>query len=131
RNLLEGNLHPVNGDKDGIVPAGTLPRYKLSELLASKQQPASGFRGIDLITQDERIVRLSVDEAKDLEFSLKRHGGGVASIVVGTQSHEVEAKALNVYVKTAVPTRPMRTFTVGWKARKGGGDSHSRPEKIQ
>jgi len=129
RNLLEGNLHPVNGDKDGNVKAGELPRYKLNELLASKKQAVTGFKGIDLITFDERVVRLVGEDAKDLEFSLKRHGGGVAEIF--WPGREVEIKALNVYVKAAIPTRPMRTLTVGLKARNGGGDSHSRPEKSQ
>jgi hypothetical protein len=129
RNLLEGNLHPLNGDKDGNVPAGVLPRYKLNELLSSKKQPVTGFKGIDLITFEERIVRISADEAKDLEFSLKRHGGGVAEIFWA--GHTIEAKALNIWVKTPVPTRPMRTVTLGHQARIGGGDSHSRPEKAQ
>jgi hypothetical protein len=129
RNLLEGNLHPLNGDKDGNVPAGVLPIYKLNELLSSRKQPATGFKGIDLITGEERIVRLSADEAKDITFSLKRHGGGVAEIF--WQGHNVEAKAVNVYVGTPVPTRPHRTLTLGHQARIGGGDSHSRQEKGQ
>src|SRR5262249_15611060 len=108
---------------------GVLPRYKLNELLSSKQQPATGFKGIDLINPDERIVRIPAAEAKDLEFSLKRHGGGGADIFWA--GHTVEAQALNVYVKTAVPTRVSRTLTLGHQARIGGGDSHSRPGKGQ
>jgi hypothetical protein len=100
RNLLEGNLHPVN--------AGALPRYKLNELLGSKKVRTTKFRGIDLITADERIVRLSPDEAKDLEFALQRHGGGIADIYFA--GHTVQAKALNVYVRNDVSQRPMRTL---------------------
>jgi hypothetical protein len=127
RNLLEGNLHPVNGDKDGNVPAGVLPRYKLNELLASKGQPSSGFKTVDLITFEERVLRVPAADAKDIEFSLKRHGGGVAEIFWA--GHSIEVKAVSVFVKSPAPVRPMRTVTLGLNARNGGGDSHSKPEK--
>jgi hypothetical protein len=129
RNLLEGNLHPLNGDAEGNVPAGQLPRYALSELLASKKVEAPKLRGVDLITRDERIVRLSSEESSKIEFSLQRHGGGVAEIFFSNQM--VEAKALNIYVKDAPAVRPMRTLTLGHQARNRSMDSHPRPEKAQ
>jgi hypothetical protein len=131
RNLLEGNLQPVN-EVNGEVPKTEMPRYKLNELLAKKNIPTSAFRGMDLITRDERIIRISPTDAADVEFTLQRHGGGIAEF--SFKGVKAYAKAVNVYVKLAPPNRPMRTYTlggVGRQARRGGGESQLQVVKPQ
>ena len=127
RNLLEGNVQPID-------PKAKVERFRLNEVLASKQVNAAEVHGLELITRDERVVRLSPEEVKaGVEFEMVRHAGGVIEAYFGTagQTHHVSTKAINVYVKSAQPNREMRTLTLGLQARRGGVDSHPRSEKSQ
>jgi hypothetical protein len=109
RNLLEGNVTPVNDPKTGDA------RYRLNDVLAFNKV-AGKVRAIDLVTKDERVVRLTADEVKrGVEFVAPHHAGGEIDVFYG--NHQVRVSVVNVYVNEDAPAREMRTLTLGPQAR--------------
>jgi hypothetical protein len=107
RNLLEGNVPCVN---EGA--ANEDPRYRLNDLLAANHLAPSAFRGIDLVTRDERVIRLSASDARrGVEFTAPRHAGGEVLVYFG--GRQARASVFNLYVERQPPRREMRTMTVG------------------
>jgi hypothetical protein len=101
RNLLEGNVEPVVEPKPGEVA-----RYRLRDFLASRSVTVAHIRGIDLITRDEHVVRVSADElAAGIEFMAPDKGHGEMKFLVGGRA--VPALAVDVWAENAPPTRPM------------------------
>jgi hypothetical protein len=102
RNLLEGNVTPVRppqGDEEA--------RYSISAILDSQRIHIKSFRGIDLVTADERVVRLAPAELRaGVELSAERQRHGEVTVYFG--GHSVAAVAINVYARLAPPERPMR-----------------------
>lgn len=102
RNLLEGNVEPVVEPRPGEVA-----RYRLRDFLASRAVTISRIRGIDLVTRDERVVRVAADEiAAGVEFIAPDKGHGEMTFLVG--GHAIPALAVDVWAESAPPTRPMR-----------------------
>ncbi len=102
RNLLEGNVEPVSEPRPGEVP-----RYRLRDFLASRSVTIEQIRGVDLVTRDERVVRLSADElAGGVEFIAPDKGHGEMTFLVGARA--VPALAVDVWADMQPPTRPMR-----------------------
>jgi hypothetical protein len=102
RNLLEGNVEPVVEPK-----AGEVARYRLADFLASRSVTVARVRGIDLVTRDERVVRLSADEvAKGVEFMAPDKGHGEMTFLVAGRS--LKALAVDVWASSPPPSRPMR-----------------------
>ncbi|HEX6838400.1 MAG TPA: hypothetical protein VF334_17610 [Polyangia bacterium] len=102
RNLLEGNVEPVVEPKPGEVP-----RYRLRDFLASRSVTVSHIRGIDLVTRDEHVVRVSAEDlAAGVEFIAPDKGHGEMTFLVGARA--IPALAVDVWAETAPPTRPMR-----------------------
>jgi hypothetical protein len=109
RNLLEGNVTPVNDPKTGDA------RYRLNDVLAFNKI-AGKVHAIDLVTKEERVVRLTADEVKGgVEFVAPHHAGGEIDVFYGT--HQVRVSVVNVYVHEDAPAREMRTLTLGPQAR--------------
>jgi len=101
RNLLEGNVEPVVEPKPGEVA-----RYRLRDFLASRSVTIARLRGVDLITRDEHVVRLSAEElANDIEFMAPDKGHGEMKFLVGGRA--VAALAVDVWAVDAPPARPM------------------------
>jgi hypothetical protein len=102
RNLLEGNVEPVVEPRPGEVA-----RYRLRDFLASRAVTVAQIRGIDLVTRDERVVRVSAgDLAAGVEFIAPDKGHGEMTFLVG--GHAIPALAVDVWSETTPPTRPMR-----------------------
>ena len=102
RNLLEGNVEPVVEPKPGEVP-----RYRLRDFLASRSVNISRIRGVDLVTRDEHVVRVSEDDlAAGIEFIAPDKGHGEMTFLVGARA--VPALAVDVWANTPPPARPMR-----------------------
>jgi len=102
RNLLEGNVEPVVEPRPGEVP-----RYRLRDFLASRSVTIDHIRGIDLVTRDERVVRMSEDDlAAGVEFIAPDKGHGEMTFLVGGRA--IPALAVDVWAATPPPTRPVR-----------------------
>jgi hypothetical protein len=102
RNLLEGNVEPVVEPRPGEVA-----RYRLRDFLASRAVTIARIRGIDLVTRDERVVRVSADDiAAGVEFIAPDKGHGEMTFLVG--GHAIPALAVDVWSESAPPARPMR-----------------------
>ncbi|HEX8952522.1 MAG TPA: hypothetical protein VF945_11790 [Polyangia bacterium] len=102
RNLLEGNVEPVVEPRPGEVP-----RYRLRDFLASRAVEIKQIRGIDLVTRDERVVRVSAEDlAAGIEFIAPDKGHGEMTFLVGARA--VPALAVDLWAETPPPTRPMR-----------------------
>ncbi|MCU1283424.1 MAG: hypothetical protein JWM53_6970 [bacterium] len=102
RNLLEGNVEPVVEPRPGEVA-----RYRLRDFLASRAVTVARIRGIDLITRDERVVRVAADDVvAGVEFIAPDKGHGEMTFLVG--GHAIPALAVDVWAETAPPTRAMR-----------------------
>ena len=102
RNLLEGNVEPVVEPRPGEVP-----RYRLRDFLASRSVAIKQIRGIDLVTRDEHVVRVSADDlAAGVEFIAPDKGHGEMTFLVGARA--VPALAVDVWADTPPPARPMR-----------------------
>jgi hypothetical protein len=101
RNLLEGNVEPVVEPKPGEVA-----RYRLRDFLASRSVTVAHIRGIDLITRDEHVVRVSAEElAAGIEFMAPDKGHGEMTFLLSGRT--VPALAVDVWAESAPPTRPM------------------------
>jgi len=101
RNLLEGNVEPVVEPKPGEVA-----RYRLRDFLASRSVTIAHIRGIDLITRDEHVVRVSAEElAAGIEFMAPDKGHGEMTFLLAGRT--VPALAVDVWAESAPPTRPM------------------------
>jgi len=101
RNLLEGNVDPVVEPKPGEVA-----RYRLRDFLASRSVTIEHIRGIDLITRDESVVRVSAAElAAGIEFMAPDKGHGEMKFLVGGRA--IPALAVDVWAASEPPTRPM------------------------
>lgn len=102
RNLLEGNVEPVVEPRPGEVA-----RYRLRDFLASRAVTITQIRGIDLVTRDERVVRVAADEiAAGIEFIAPDKGHGEMTFLVGGRA--IPALAVDVWSESAPPARPMR-----------------------
>jgi hypothetical protein len=102
RNLLEGNVEPVVEPRPGEVA-----RYRLRDFLASRAVTVAHIRGIDLVTRDERVVRVAADDlASGIEFIAPDKGHGEMTFLVGGKA--VPALAVDVWSESTPPTRPMR-----------------------
>ena len=113
RNLLDGNLTPVNAGKSED------PRYRLEDFLKANKIPTASFRGVDLVTRDERVIRLGKEDYQGgVEFSAPRHSHG--EVVVYAGGHALRASVINLYERLDPPTRQMRTVTLGPSARRAG-----------
>ncbi|MGZ3428472.1 MAG: hypothetical protein ACXVCV_17590 [Polyangia bacterium] len=109
RNLLEGNVEPVVEPRPGDVA-----RYRLFDFLASRSVTVEHIRGIDLITRDERVVRVAAaDIASGVEFIAPDKGHGEMTFLVGGRA--IPALAVDVWAESAPPTRP----------RRQGGELHA------
>jgi hypothetical protein len=101
RNLLEGNVEPVVEPKPGEVA-----RYRLRDFLASRSVTVGRIRGVDLITRDEHVVRVSAEEiAAGIEFQAPDKGHGEMTFLLGGRT--VPALAVDVWSENAPPARPM------------------------
>ena len=102
RNLLEGNVEPMVEPK-----AGEVARYRLTDFLSSRSVTVARVRGIDLVTRDEKVVRLSAGEvAQGVEFQAPDKGHGEMTFLVG--GREIKALAVDVWAASSPPMRPMR-----------------------
>jgi hypothetical protein len=102
RNLLEGNVAPVVEPRPGEVA-----RYRLRDFLASRAVTVARIRGIDLVTREERVVRVSsADVDAGIEFIAPDKGHGEMTFLIGGRA--IPALAVDVWSDTAPPTRPMR-----------------------
>jgi len=102
RNLLEGNVQPVVEPRPGEVA-----RYRLRDFLASRSVTVAHIRGIDLVTRDERVVRVSPEDvAGGIEFIAPDKGHGEMTFLIGGRA--IPALAVDVWAESAPPTRPMR-----------------------
>ena len=102
RNLLEGNVEPVVEPRPGEVA-----RYRLRDFLASRAVTVTHIRGIDLVTRDERVVRVSPEEiVAGIEFIAPDKGHGEMTFLVGGRA--IPALAVDVWAESRPPTRPMR-----------------------
>jgi hypothetical protein len=103
RNLLEGNVEPVVEPRPGDVS-----RYRLRDFLASRSVTVAEVRGIDLITRDEKVVRVpAADVEAGLQFMAPDKGHGEMTFLFGGRA--VKALAVDVWAESAPPTRPMNT----------------------
>jgi hypothetical protein len=101
RNLLEGNVEPVVEPKPGEVA-----RYRLRDFLASRSVTVAHIRGVDLVTRDEHVVRVSPEElAAGIEFMAPDKGHGEMKFLLAGRT--VAALAVDVWADSAPPTRPM------------------------
>lgn len=102
RNLLEGNVEPVVEPRPGDVS-----RYRLRDFLASRSVALPRVRGIDLVTRDEKVVRVPADAvAAGVEFIAPDKGHGEMTFLFGGRA--VKALAVDVWAESEPPTRPMR-----------------------
>jgi hypothetical protein len=102
RNLLEGNVEPVVEPRPGDVP-----RYRLLDFLASRSVTVAHIRGIDLVTRDERVVRVGADElALGIEFIAPDKGHGEMTFLVAGRA--VPALAVDVWAESDPPRRAVR-----------------------
>ena len=125
RNLLEGNVPALNEGR-----AGEEPRYALTAFLESNHLKLGEVRGIDLVTYDERILRLSNEEAKGgLTFTAPRQSGGAVNAYFGT--HWAPVAAINVYARLSPPTRPSRTVTLGPSPAAWGESTHGGKPQVR
>lgn len=107
RNLLEGNVEPVEEPK-----AGEVARYRLTDFLSSRSVTVARVRGIDLVTRDESVVRLSAAEvARGVEFQAPDKGHGEMTFLVGART--IKALAVDVWAASSPPARPMRVHRDG------------------
>jgi hypothetical protein len=118
RNLLDGNVAPL-----GDAPDGSGPRYALTAFLRAKGIDVAGasVRGVDLITRDERVLRVTGADAAAVSFAAPRGRHGEVMAYFG--AHYAPVIALSVYAKSPVPDRAMRTYTLRGDAAAGGAQS--------
>jgi hypothetical protein len=119
RNLLEGNVTPVNRDRPG-EPA----RYRLSDFLAAQKIKLDKIRGIDLLVRDERVVRVAGADAADVQLTAVKQHHGEMMFYFG--QHYVPALAVDVWSESDPPARPMRTVTLGSATADRGVDTQGR-----
>jgi hypothetical protein len=104
RNMLDGNVAPVDPNADS-------PRYRLTAFLASAGLKPGRLRGIDLITRDERVLRVGAEAANhDVQFAAPP--GSHGEVTVYFEDHFVPVAAINLYAKSTPPERQMRTVTL-------------------
>ena len=112
RNLLEGNVTPVSEGPDGA-------RYSLASFLAQKNlAPKQPIRAVELITREERVIRLFGDDAKDVSFVAAKKKSGEVMFYFG--KHFAPAIAVNVWASLPPPDRKMRTLDFRGVAAAGG-----------
>jgi hypothetical protein len=123
RNLIEGNVPPAADS----TAAET--RYALKSFLAVNKIAVAAIKGVDLITSDERVVRVEGDLAAGVEFAVPKGHSGEVLAYFGTE--KATAKAINIYGRLDAPVRPMRTLTLGHQARSRGTNPQGRSGKAQ
>jgi hypothetical protein len=124
RNLVEGNLTPVNAD----APNET-PRYRLLDFLAAQKVALNKVRGVDLVVREERVVRVPAAEAAAVQFTALKQQHGEMMFYFG--EHYVPALAVDVWARSNPPTRPMRTVTLGIASDDRGRDPQAQDHPIQ
>jgi len=124
RSLLDGNVTPLD-EQDGVT------RYSLAEFLRSKNIAAGKLRGVDLITRDERVIRVAPEDARGtIAFAAPKQRHGEMMVYFGP--HFAPVAAVNLYSKLAPPARKMRTLTIRGSSTAGGVEtSQVEPAKVQ
>jgi hypothetical protein len=123
RNLLEGNVTPVNADQPD-EPA----RYRLLDFLAAQKVPLQKVRGVDLVVREERVVRVAAADAAAVQFSAVKQHHGEMMFYFG--AHYVPALAVNVWCESDPPARPMRTVTLGNTTADRGADTQGPTTQV-
>jgi hypothetical protein len=123
RNLLEGNVTPINSDKRD-EPA----RYRLTDFLAAQKIKLDQVRGVDLVVRQERVVRVASADAADVQFTAVKQHHGEMMFYFG--EHYVPALAVDVWSESDPPTRPMRTVTLGSAAADRGVDTQGPTSEV-
>lgn len=123
---LAGKVEPVREPA-----AGAQARYRLVDVLAARALPIEHIRGIDLLVDDERVVRLSADElVGGVELTASTQRPDEMMFFFGDRS--VTAVAVLLWSTGDPPARPMRL--VGSRTVAAGGSLHAallQPERAR
>src|SRR5439155_1123564 len=110
-NLLDGNVTPLD-EQDGVT------RYSLAEFLRSKNIAAGKLRGVDLITRDERVIRVAPEDARGtIAFAAPKQRHGEMMVYFGPHFAPV-AGAM------AAPAFAQSGGGTGGGGGSGGGGNH-------
>jgi hypothetical protein len=110
---------------DIAVPANDIENhFSLEGYAKSVGVPAGQARAIDLVAGDDIVGRYSADTVHDVSFAVPRHNQGkmLVDLRGDTTTKQAKVSAVQIYVKSAPPSRKIVDPSSAPEATPGGGN---------
>jgi hypothetical protein len=113
---------------DIVVPANDIENHFSLAGYAKSVGVADGqARAIDLVAGDDVVGRYTADTVRDVSFAVPRHNQGKILVDLKaddahTMSQQAKVSAVQIYVKTAPPSRKIIDPSTAPEAKPGGGN---------